>query len=237
MSLEGIILGLAAIGIGAAFTFWGFRFFLLLLPVWGFIFGFILGADFMTYIFGTGFLSEVTSWVVGLVVGILFAALSYLYYWFAIVWIGATAGYAVGTGIMSWLTPNADIVTFIVGLAVAAVFAVIFIVLKLPKFLAIGFTAFAGAFALMAGLTLLLGRIPVESLHAGGIVGVFKADQSISWLWEAAAVILGLCGFVYQWVATSGANFVSYDDYSNPGMPASESYLGDDMKSTRDRPM
>src|SRR6478752_5425918 len=116
MSLEGIVLGLIAIAIGAAFTFWGFRFFLLLLPVWGFIFGFILGADAMTYIFGTGFLSEVTSWVVGFVVGIIFAALSYLYYWFAIVWIGATAGYALGTGVMAWLTPNLDIVTFIIGL-------------------------------------------------------------------------------------------------------------------------
>ena len=89
MTLEGIILGLIAIAIGTAFTFWGFRFFLLLLPVWGFIFGFILGADAMTYIFGTGFLSEITSWVVGFVVGIVFAALSYLYYWFAVIFVGA----------------------------------------------------------------------------------------------------------------------------------------------------
>jgi hypothetical protein len=237
MTLEGIVLGLIAIAIGAAFCFWGFRFFLLLLPVWGFIFGFIVGADAMTYIFGTGFLSEISSWVVGFVVGIIFAALSYLYYWFAIVWIGATAGYAVGTGIMAWLTPNLDLVTFIIGLALAAVFAVIFIVLKLPKFLAIGFTAFLGAFALMAGITLLLGRIPVEGLHAGGLIGFFRADTSISWLWEGAAVILGLCGFVYQWVANSGTQFVSEGDYRNPGLPASEAYMGDDNKGTRDRPM
>src|SRR6478609_4190406 len=141
LTLEGIVVGLIALAVGAAFTFWGFRFFLLLLPIWGFVFGFILGADAITYLFGDGFLSTTLSWVIGFVVALLFAALSYLYYWFAIVWIGATAGYALGTGIMAWLTPNLDIVTFIIGLVLAAVFAVIFIVLKLPKFLAIAFTA------------------------------------------------------------------------------------------------
>ena len=105
-------------------------------------------------------MATATGWVVGFVVGLLFAALSYLYYWFAIVWIGATAGYAAGTGIMAWLTPNLDIVTFIVGLLLAAAFAAIFIVLRVPKFLAIGFTAFGGAFAVMAGIALSLGRVP-----------------------------------------------------------------------------
>src|SRR3954452_102160 len=141
MTLEGIILGLVALAVGAAFTFWGLRFFLLLLPVWGFIFGFILGADAVTYLFGDGFLSTTTSWVVGFVVALLFAALSYLYYWFAVVWIGATAGYALGTGVMAWLAPNAGTLAFVFGLALAAAFAVIFIALRLPKFLAIAFTA------------------------------------------------------------------------------------------------
>jgi len=55
VSFEGNVLGLVALAVGAAFTFWGLRFFLLL-PLWGFIFGFILGADAVTYLFGDGFL-------------------------------------------------------------------------------------------------------------------------------------------------------------------------------------
>ena len=234
MSLEAIVLGLVALAIGAAFTFWGFRFFLLLLPLWGFIFGFIVGADATTYIFGDGFLATTLSWVIGFVVALLFAVLSYLYYWFAIVWIGATAGYAVGTGIMTWLTPNADILTFIIGLVVAAIFAAIFIILRLPKFLAIGFTAFGGAFAVMAGIALILGRVPETAIH-GGTIGIYVKDD-LSWLWVAAAVLLGLVGFTYQWIANSGTEFVAYSDYRNPGMPA-EDYAGDESKGTRDRPM
>ena len=123
MTIEGVILGLVAIAVGAAFTFWGFRFFLLLLPVWGFLFGFLVGADVVTYLFGQGFLSTTFSWLAGFVVGLIFAALSYLYYWFAVVWIGATAGYALGTGIMTWLTPNAGILTFVVGIILAVAVA------------------------------------------------------------------------------------------------------------------
>jgi hypothetical protein len=96
MSLETLVIGLLALAVGAAFAFYGFKFFLLLLPVWGFFFGFLFGANAITLLFGDGFLATTSSWVVGFVVAILFAALSYLYYWFAIVWLGATAGYAAG---------------------------------------------------------------------------------------------------------------------------------------------
>ena len=228
MTLEGIVLGLIALAIGIAFTFWGLRFFLLLLPLWGFIFGFIVGADAMTYLFGNGFLATAGSWVVGFIVALVFAALAYLYYWFAVIWIGATAGYAFGTGIMAWLTPNLDVVAFVVGLAFAAVFALIFIVLKLPKFLAIAFTAFGGAFAAMAGIALILGRVSEAAIH-NGTVGIYVKDQ-LSWVWVGAAVLLGIGGFVNQWIGSQGsASLPSYDDYRNPGMG--------DMTTAPRRPM
>jgi len=149
------------------------------------------------------------------------------------VWIGATAGYALGTGIMAWLAPSAGILEFVIGLALAAVFAVIFIVLKLPKFLAIAFTAFGGAFAVMSGIALILGRVPIAQVHQG-TVGMYVQD-SLSWVWVGAAVLLGIVGFFYQWMATQGTAFVAYSDYRNPGM-ASEAAGGDD-RGTRERPM
>jgi len=216
MTLEGIVLGLVAIAVGAAFTFWGFRFFLLLLPVWGFLFGFLVGADVVTYLFGQGFLSTTFSWLAGFVVGLIFAALSYLYYWFAVVWIGATAGYALGTGVMTWLTPNAGVLTFVVGLIVAAAVAIAIIALHVPKFVILLATAFGGAFAVMSGIALLLGRVPYTELH-NGTVGLYVKD-SLSWVWVGAAVLLGIAGFFYQWMATSGTAFVEPSDYRNPGM-------------------
>ena len=46
-TIEGLLLGLLALAIGGAFAFWGFRVFLILLPIWGFFVGFLLGANAM----------------------------------------------------------------------------------------------------------------------------------------------------------------------------------------------
>ena len=70
--------------IGAAFCFGGYRFFLLLLPLWGFLVGFNVGTDAVSAIFGDGTFATATSWVVGFVLALVFAAFSYFWYWVAI---------------------------------------------------------------------------------------------------------------------------------------------------------
>src|SRR3954471_22604692 len=107
---------------GAILAFSGYRFFLFLLPIWGFIFGFGLGAEAIQAIFGTGFLSDVTSWVVGFCVALVFAALSYLFYFFAVALLAGSLGYALGAGIMLALTPNLGLVTWLVGMVVGIIF-------------------------------------------------------------------------------------------------------------------
>ena len=60
-TIEGLLIGLLAIAIGAAFAFYGFRVFLILLPIWGFFAGFLLGAGVMDSLFpDAGFLVEVS---------------------------------------------------------------------------------------------------------------------------------------------------------------------------------
>jgi hypothetical protein len=216
MSLEAIALGLLALAAGLAFTFGGFRFFLILLPIWGFFAGFLFGANAITLLFGDGFLATTTSWIVGFVVALLFAALSYLYYWFAVIWLGASAGYAAGIGVMTWLGIGDGFLAFIVGLVVAAAFALAFIVLRVPKYLVLIATAFGGAFAAVTGVALILGRVPLADL-AGGTVASFVRDD-LSWIWMLAAVVLGAAGFLYQWMATARIEMANYEDYRNPGM-------------------
>lgn len=217
MTLEGIFFGLVAMGIGLAFAFYGLRLFLILLPIWGFVMGFLFGAGLVTALFGQGFLATTTSWVVGFIVALIFAALSYLYYWFAVVLLGAAAGYALGTGIMTWLGVGDGFLAFLVGFVVAVGVALAFIVLRVPKFLVVGFTAFGGAFATLAGLAILLGRVPYTALE-GHIIGLFKGDE-LGFLWVAGAILLGVAGFFYQWMRSSGAEVVDYAEYRNPGMP------------------
>src|SRR4051812_28447627 len=123
MSLEALLLGALALIVGLAFTFAGFRFFLILLPIWGFFVGFLFGVEAVTVLFGQGFLATTTSWVIGFVAGVIFAALSYLYYWFAVLFLGASAGYAAGIGLMAWLGNPTGILPFLVGVLFAAIVA------------------------------------------------------------------------------------------------------------------
>ena len=55
MTLEQIIVGLLAIGIGLAWAFYGLKLFTILLPIWAFFFGLIAGAQWSVDIFGQGF--------------------------------------------------------------------------------------------------------------------------------------------------------------------------------------
>jgi nitrite reductase/ring-hydroxylating ferredoxin subunit len=137
MTLEGIAIGLLGLAVGLAFTFWGFRFFLILLPIWGFFAGFLFGAGGVTYLLGDGFLSTVLGWVVGFVIGLVFAVLSYLYYWVAVVLLGAAVGYAAGIGLMHWLNNGGGLLAFTVGVIGAIIVAAAVILLRVPKYLVI----------------------------------------------------------------------------------------------------
>src|SRR6187551_1705396 len=54
--------GVITLFFGTLLLFGGYRFFMFLLPIWGFIFGFGLGAQTIQALFGDAFLATVTSW-------------------------------------------------------------------------------------------------------------------------------------------------------------------------------
>jgi hypothetical protein len=103
MSIEGIIIGLLAIGVGLAWAFYGLKLFTILLPLWAFFFGLVAGAQWGQDVFGQGFFTTVLSWIIGLVVGIVLAAISFFWYYAAIVILGGAVGYALGVGFFDWL--------------------------------------------------------------------------------------------------------------------------------------
>src|SRR3989440_11753263 len=100
MTFQNIIIGLLVVLLGAVFCFVGYRFFRILIAIWGFFAGFNLGAAGMAALFGGGFLGTVTGWVLGIVVGLVIAALAYFFYYFAVVVLGASVGYSIGSGLM-----------------------------------------------------------------------------------------------------------------------------------------
>ena len=135
MSIEGVIVGLLAVVIGAAWAIYGLKFFTILLPLWAFVFGLAAGAQWSQEIFGQGFFSTVLSWIIGFGFGLFLAVISFFWYYAAVVILGGALGYALGVGLMDWLNIDASVLGILVGLIVGAVFAFATFALGVPVFL------------------------------------------------------------------------------------------------------
>jgi hypothetical protein len=193
MTLEGFLLGVIALAVGAAFCFYGFRFFLILLPLWAFVAGFAVGAQAMSVLFGDEFLATIIGWVIGFVVGIAFALISYLWYWAAVVLLGGIVGYQLGVGLMALINIH-GFVAVAIGVIVGVALAIATIMLGVPRALVVALTALGGSATIVAGVLLLIGRVPVDAL-GDGIVGAIIYDN---WLWLIAFAVVAALGILYQ---------------------------------------
>ena len=137
--------GLIAFLFGLALCFSGYRLFIFLLPVWGFFFGLWLGAESLQALFGVGFLATITSWVVGFIVGAIFAVLSYLFYVFAVALAAGSLGYYLGVGLMEAIGINMGFLVWIVGILLALVLIFVTFRFNLQKWLIIVATSLLGA--------------------------------------------------------------------------------------------
>jgi hypothetical protein len=192
--LSTILIAIFALLIGVAALLAGYRFFLILLPIWGLFAGLWLGATAVTTIFGQGFLATVTGWVVGIVVGLIFAVLSYLFYIVGVAILAASAGYWLGTGLMTAIGFDPGILVFIVGFIAAIVIAGIVILFNVQKYVVIAITALGGSTILLSGILLLFGKLSIDQLGAGLLVPLKSASPFWLLIWLVVAVV----GFVFQ---------------------------------------
>ena len=173
--LVGIILAL----IGLAVCFFGLRFWFILLPVFGAVTGFFVGARVMQDIFGTGFLSTTTSWIVGIIMAIVFALLSYFIWYAGAIIMAGAVGASLFSGVLHALFTNPwGWVLFIVALIGAIIFAVGALILNLPIYIVIVNSALGGAALAIAGLLTIFGTIEVEELANGAALAVVERDQA-----------------------------------------------------------
>lgn len=196
MAFQDFLIGALVLLIGALFCFVGYRFFRILIAIWGFFAGFNLGTAAMTALFNNAFLQTTTGIVLGLVIGLVFAVLAYFFYYFAVVLLGASAGYDLGSGFIGAIgLNNPGFISVVVGVALAVVFALVILILNLPKLLIMVFTALGGAVAMLVGLLILLGQAKVAYLQYGDAVALVRA----SWFWSIIAIALAVVGFLVQW--------------------------------------
>lgn len=130
---------------GTLLTFAGYRFFLFLLPIWGFFFGLGLGAQTVQALFNTGFLATITSWVVGFLVGAAFALLSYFFYALAVAIISGSLGYVLTVGLLTWIGLNFGFIVWTIGLIAGIVVAFVTIRFNLQKWVVIAATSILGS--------------------------------------------------------------------------------------------
>jgi hypothetical protein len=200
---------------GAVLAFAGYRFFLFLLPIWGFFFGFGLGAQTVQAIFGEGFLSTVSSWLVGFVVALIFALCSYLFYFFAVALIGGSLGYALGVGLMQAIGFDFEFLSWLVGIITGVVFGVGVLLLNIQKWVIIIATALLGAGVIVGTFLFLFGDLPPEQLVQNPVRFVL---QSSPW-WALLFLAIAVFGAVAQAASTRRWAVSSYNRWETLGEP------------------
>jgi hypothetical protein len=218
ITLQGLLVGVFAVAIGLALVVRGFKLFLLLLPLLGFIGGFLLGAGLVEELFGDGFFSTLLSWGAGLVLGLIMAVLSYLYYWLAVGVLGGFIGYQLTLGVLAWLgLGDSGALAILIAFVVALGFGLAFLVLEMPTVVAIVGTALAGAALAVTGAALALGLAPQEGLR-DGVLGIY-ASEELGWLGVLLLAALALGGMVVQARdLTPDDAAISPERFRNPGL-------------------
>jgi hypothetical protein len=198
--------GIITLLFGSVLLLAGYRFFLFLLPILGFVFGFGLGAEAVQAIFGDAFLSTVTSWVVGFGVALVFAVLSYLFYFAAVAIIGGALGYTLAVGLLQAIGLNFGFVVWLVGLVAAVVVGVGVLVLNVQKWVVILATAVLGSGVIVGCFLFLFGGPAAQVLQNP----VRVALQASPW-WTLAFVVLAVVGIVGQFQTTKDFEVAAYD--------------------------
>jgi len=202
MSIEGIVVGLLGVLLGAAFCFSGFRWFLLLLPIWGLFVGFTTGASAVALLLNEGFLASILGIVVGAVLALVFALLSWFYWWGAILVVAGSLGYLVTHLVLEAIGFAADgFLTAVIAIAAGVILAFAALLANAPKYVAIILTAFAGASWLTAGIALVPGIITTADLDLGPLVAVYREGPFwvIVWGVVAAAGIIAQLQMTRNW--------------------------------------
>ena len=207
MTFELLCATLIALLFGAAVCFGGYRLFLVLLPIWGFFFGFGLGAQTIQLLFGEALLASVTSWVVGFIVALIFAVLSYLFYAVAVAIIAGSLGYGLGVAIMGIFSADLTIITWVVGIVLAIIAIVITFRFNLAKYVIIAATAIGGAAISIGTLAVGVTGLAFAQLAANPV----QAIMNDSFIWTLLFLVMAIAGIALQIAANRTYTIVAYN--------------------------
>jgi hypothetical protein len=212
MSFELLCATMIALIFGLAICFGGYRFFLLLLPIWGFFFGFALGAETVQALLGTAFLGTVTGWVVGFFAGAIFALLSYIFYLAGVAFVAASLGYMLGVGLMGAIGIDFGFLAWIVGVVLAIIAVAITLFFNVQKYVIIAATSIGGA-ALIVG-TLMFGAEGLDVARAA--TNPIRTMLQGNFLWTLIFLALAVLGIFVQVILGRAYVIIPYENRLEP---------------------
>ena len=189
-----IILGIFLLILGISVAFIGIQLFFFMLPIIGLVAGFYVGAELVAAVAGDGFLATAAGWIVGIVVGLLFAAIA-RYWWYAGVIISSgVVGAVLLSGIAYAFGADSGFALFIFGLVGSVLFVFVTLTLNLPVYMVIWNTALSGAAIAVSGAMLVFNQIEREDLEYGAAVAAIEE----SWVWVLIMIAVAVVGVVRQ---------------------------------------
>jgi predicted flap endonuclease-1-like 5' DNA nuclease len=183
---------------GLVLVFTGYKLFRFLLPIWGFFFGFFLGAQTVQALFSVGFLTTATSWITGLIVGVLFAVLAYPFYIFGVGLIAASLGYMVAVGFLLWIGMSFGFWMWLIAIIVGIAVATVTIIFDLQRWLIVIGSTVLGAGVIVSVITLWFRP------HAVFLENPVKVMLQLSPLLLILFLALVILGIIVQFRTTRG---------------------------------
>lgn len=191
---------------GFVLAFAGYRFFIFLLPIYGFFWGFGLGAQSIQMLTNGNFLGDIASWVVGFFLGLVFAVLSYIFFAAAVAILAGSLGYSLGVGIMTAIGIDMGLLTWLVGIALAIVFVIGVFVLDIYKWVIIIATSIMGAGIIVGTFLFIFGKLPTSQFVQNPV----KTALNDNPIWWIIGIVVLILGFVAQYQSTRNWTLRSY---------------------------
>lgn len=189
-----ILVGIGVSILGLFLVFRGYAFARILLTVWGLMFGVVLGGSLLDQYMSSGFLNTTVSITLAIILGFIFAASAYFFFYVAVVFAGAALGFYLGSHFLQLLGVAPNFLTAMLGIAAGVIFGIASIVLNLPRAYLIVVTAFSGAVFTIGGLLLVFNQIPLDYFS----YQTAKLAIQYSVFWTIGAFTLAFCGIAVQ---------------------------------------
>lgn len=188
------LVGALLLVFGLVLVFMGLRFWFVMLPILGFFSGVSAGVTLMYWLFDEGLFATVLGVAVGIVIGLVFAALSYAFWYIGALLGAAYIGAVAGAGLMEAIGVDSDFLIATAAIMLGIAFVLIAILVWLPIYMVIITTAIAGATWAVGGAMLVLNVIDRADLG----YGVVSAALSESVFWFVVWFVLSVIGILIQ---------------------------------------